>query len=156
MIKFEKKQVKLISVAIALVFVFSIVAIAVSQTGSMGIASAASSSNVGIVDYRQVMSQHPDLAAANTEMQKEIDSAKTDFESKSAGMNDQEKAAYYQQTQQRLQNKEKELIEPIRTKIEEAIKSIADAKGLSVVLDKSNVVYGGQDITADVVKKITK
>ena len=71
MIKFEKKQVKLISVAIALVFVFSIVAIAVSQTGSMGIASAASSSNVGIVDYRQVMSQHPDLAAANTEMQKE-------------------------------------------------------------------------------------
>ena len=71
-------------------------------------------------------------------------------------MNDQEKAAYYQQTQQRLQNKEKELIEPIRTKIEEAIKSIADAKGLSVVLDKSNVVYGGQDITADVVKKITK
>ena len=155
MIKFEKKQVKVISVAIALVFVFSVVGIALSQSGS-GIASAASSSNVGTIDYRQVMSQHPDLVAANAEMQQAYQDAQEDFKTKTTSMNDQQKQEYYQQTQERLMNKEKELIEPIRTKVQDAVKSVAEAKGLSVVLDKSSVVYGGQDITPDVVKKVTK
>lgn len=155
MIKFEKKQVKVISVAIALVFVFSVVGIALSQSGS-GIVSAASSSNVGTIDYRQVMSQHPDLVAANAEMQQAYQDAQEDFKTKTTSMNDQQKQEYYQQTQERLMNKEKELIEPIRTKVQDAVKSVAEAKGLSVVLDKSSVVYGGQDITPDVVKKVTK
>jgi len=155
MIKFEKKQVKVISVAIALVFVFSVVGIALSQSGS-GIASAASSSNVGTIDYRQVMSQHPDLTAANAEMQQAYQDAQEDFKTKTTSMNDQQKQEYYQQTQERLMNKEKELIEPIRAKVQDAVKSVAEAKGLSVVLDKSSVVYGGQDITPDVVKKVTK
>ena len=40
--------------------------------------------------------------------------------------------------------------------MEEAVKSVADAKGLTVVIDKNAVVYGGTDITQDVVKKIAK
>ena len=36
-----------------------------------------------------------------------------------------------------------------------AIKQVADAKGLSVVLSKDVTIYGGQDITAEVGKKIT-
>lgn len=69
-------------------------------------------------------------------------------------MNDKDKQEYYQQTQQRLANKQKELLQPIFNKIDEAIKSVAEAKGLSVVLDKSSVVYGGQDITNDVIQKM--
>jgi outer membrane protein len=71
-------------------------------------------------------------------------------------MSDQEKQAYYQQLQQRLASKQQELISPILDKVEATIKSVADAKGLSVVLDKNNVVYGGQDITEEVTKKIAK
>ena len=74
MIKLEKKHIKIFSVLIALVFVGSVVAIAVSQSGS-GVASAASSS-VGVIDYRQAMSQHPDLQAANTEMQQAVQDAR--------------------------------------------------------------------------------
>ena len=36
------------------------------------------------------------------------------------------------------------------------VKAVAEAKGLQVVLDKNAVVYGGQDITQDVVKKLGK
>lgn len=157
MIKFEKKQIKIISLAIAVVFIGSIVALGVSQSNlNTGIASAAASSNVGVINHQQVIAQHPDMAAAKEAMQKEVESAKADFEAKSANMNDQEKQAYYQQLQQRLSNKEKELIQPIFEKVDAAVKSVADAKGLSVVLDKNNVVYGGQDITNDVIKKISK
>ncbi len=156
MIKFEKKQIKIISVAIAFVFVFSIVALALSQSSTGFAGAAGSSSNVGVVNQQLIVSQHPDMTAAKEAMQKEVEQAKADFESKSANMNDQEKQAYYQQIQQRLAAKEKELITPIFDKVEATIKSVADAKGLSVVLDKSNVVYGGQDITDEVVKKLSK
>ena len=152
MIKLEKKQVKFISILIAVVFVGSVVAL--TQSGS-GIASAASSA-VGVVDYRQVGSQHPQLAAASAEMQKAAQEAQADFESKSANMNDQEKSDYYQQTSQRLQQKNEELMEPIEKSIQDAVKSVAEKKGLSVVIEKGAVVYGGQDITQDVIKQLGK
>ena len=101
MVKLQKKQVKIISVLIALVFIGSVVALALTQSGS-GIASAASS-NVGVVDYRQIAQQHPQLQSANAEMQKAVQDAQKEFEEKSANMSDQEKNDYYQQTQQRLQ-----------------------------------------------------
>ena len=155
MIKLEKKQIKIFSVVIALVFVGSVAAMAVTSMGSLtgGVASAASSA-VGVIDYRQVMSQHPGLEAANSQMQKEVETAQQEFEAKSAEMNDQQKAEYYQQTQQRLAQKQADLIDPLSKQVEATVKSVAEAKGLSVVIDKGAVVYGGQDITQDVIKKL--
>ncbi|MBR4695102.1 MAG: OmpH family outer membrane protein [Selenomonadaceae bacterium] len=155
MVELKKTHVKIISILVALVFVGSVVAIALTQSGA-GIVSAAGSSNVGVVDYRQIMGQHPELQSANTQMQQAVTDAQKEFEEKSASMNDEEKANYYQQTQERLQNKQKELLDPIQKSVDDSVKSVADAKGLSVVLDKSTVVYGGQDITQDVIKKLSK
>lgn len=155
MIQLEKKQVKIVSIVIALVFIGSVVALALTQSGS-GIASAAGSSNIGVVDYRQIMGQHPQLQTADSEMKQAVEDAQKEFEEKSAGMGEQEKQEYYMQTQQRLQQKQQDLLEPIEKSVETAIKGVADAKGLSVVLDKSTVVYGGQDITQDVIKKLSK
>ena len=153
MVKLQKKQVKIISVLIALVFVGSVVALALTQSGS-GLASAASS-NVGVVDYNQVMSQHPKVQSASSEMQTAVQDAQKEFETKSANMSDQEKRDYYQQTQQRLQ-KNQELMEPITKSVEESVKKVAEQKGLSVVLEKGAVVYGGTDITQDVIKQVSK
>jgi len=153
MVQLEKKHVKIISVLIALVFIGSVVAIALTQSGA-GIASAAGNGNVGVVDYRQIMSQHPNLQSANEQMQKAVTDAQKEFEEKSANMSDQEKANYYNQTQERLQVKQQELLDPIEKSVNDAVKKVADAKGLSVVLDKNTVVYGGQDITNDVVSRL--
>ena len=128
MIKLEKKQVKIISIIIALVFIGSVVALALTQSGS-GIATAASNGNVGVIDYRQVMSQHPDRQNVETQMQSAVDEVKKEFDEKSQGMNDQEKSDYYQQSQQRLMQKQQELVEPIEQSIKDAIKKTADSKG---------------------------
>ena len=154
MIKLEKKQVKIVSVIIALVFIGSVVALALTQSG--GIASAAGSSAVGVVDHQQILSQHPDAQSVQTQMNAAIQEVQKDFEEKSAGMSDQEKQDYYQQCQQRLQQKQQELVDPIMKSVEEAIQKVADAKGLSVVMDKALVIYGGQDITQDVINRLTK
>ena len=154
MVQLQKKTVKIVSVLIALVFVGSVVALALTQSGS-GIASAASS-NVGVVDMRQVYSQHPQTQSMQSEMQKAAADAQKEFEEKSKNMNDQEKNDYYQQTMQRLQQKQQELTEPIEKDVEDKVKTVAQAKGLSVVLLKDTVVYGGTDITQDVVNKLSK
>ena len=154
MIKLEKKQVKIVSILIAVIFIGSVVALALTQTGN--IASAASSSNVGVVDSRQIMASHPDVQGLQGQMETAVNDVRKEFEEKSAGMNDQEKADYYRQCQERLAQKQQELLDPIRNAVDAAIKKVADKKGLAVVIDKMAVIYGGQDITADVISELGK
>lgn len=157
MLKLEKKQIQIFSIAVAAIFIGSVVAVGMSQLSSVtGVASAASSSSVGVIDFRQAMSENPALEAANATFQKEVEAAQSDFETKSASMSDEDKAAFYQQTQQRLSQRQGELIEPVQKAVEQAAKEVADAKGLSVVIDKGAVVYGGNDITRDVIAKLQK
>ena len=71
-------------------------------------------------------------------------------------MSDEEKATAFQQAQERLAKKEEDLLAPIQKKIEAEIKSVAEAKGLQVVIHKAAVAYGGTDITQDVIRKLAK
>ncbi len=154
MIKLEKKQIRLVSILIAVIFIGSVVALALTQTGN--IASAASSSSVGVIDYQQAMAEHPDVKNLQTQMETAVSDIKKEFDEKSAGMNDQEKADYYMQCQQRLAQKQQELLEPIRQAVEGAIKKVADKRGMAVVIDKAAVIYGGQDITQEVIAELGK
>lgn len=156
MLKISKKQVKFISLAIAVFFMLGVVGMALSQSGTQSVSAAASkSSNIGVVNNQLLVSQHPDMVKAQEAMQVEVEQAKKDFEAKSPTMNDKEKQDYYTQIQERLSLKQQQLITPVIDKVNAAIKSVADAKGLSVVMDAGNVVYGGQDITDEVGKKMT-
>lgn len=114
--------------------------------------AATAVSNIGVVNYDVLLSQHPDMASAQQTMDAAIEKAKSDFETQSANMNDQEKQALNQQLQQGLNQKQQELLGPINDKVMAAIKSVADAKGLTVVVTQESAVYGGQDITNDVGK----
>ena len=149
----NKKNVKTVALAIAAAFLFGVAGLAVSQTTH--VASAAPASSVGVVNYQMVVQQHPDLAKVQTTMQAESEAAKKEFDAKAASLGDKEKQEYYMQLQQRLQLKNQELMVPLFSKVDAVIKEVADAKGLSVVVDKGAVIYGGQDITDDCVKKVS-
>lgn len=154
MIKLEKKQVKIVSILIAIIFIGSVVALALTQTGN--VASAASSSSVGVINVEQVMASHPDRESANNQMKTLQEEIEKEFNEKSAGMSDQEKAEYAQQCQERVGTKYAELTEALFAKIEAAVKKVADKKGLSVVVNKMAVIYGGQDITQEVIAELGK
>ena len=143
----DPKNVKMISLFVAAIFVLGCFALTLTQ-------SASSESAIGVVNYQMLLSQVPDLQNVQTSMKQEIDNAQKDFDEKSKTMNDTEKQRYYQQLQERLSNKEKELMDPVLKKIETTIKKVADKKGLSVVVDKNTVVYGGLDITDEVSKAL--
>lgn len=153
MIKIEKKQVKIVCIAVAAVFVLSVAGLAVSQTGTLS--AAAPPSNVGKVDYETLIRSHPDFPKFVEAMKAEQEQAQKDFAAKAPTLpNDKERAAYHDQLQERINAKQAELGKPIEDKVMAAIKEVADARGLTVVLPVSAVIYGGQDITADVQKKL--
>lgn len=115
---------------------------------------AAAFSAIGVIDYPLLVTQHPEAAKARAEIQAAMAQVKTDFDAKAAGMNDGEKAALFQQTQKDFQQKQQENLKGISEKIDAAIKAVALAKGLTVVVHKGAVAYGGQDITGEVLREI--
>lgn len=154
MLKVSKTQAKTISILISLIFIGSAVAMGLMSFGDFGKAGAASSA-IGVIDYQQAGQQSPDLKAAEEAMKKAEQDAQADFQAKSADMSDQQKQEYYQQTIDRLQKTQADLLEPITQKLDATIKEVAEKKGLSVVLDKRTVHFGGVDITSEVIKQMT-
>lgn len=152
------KNVKTISLVIAAIFVIGCFTIALTAGGFSnlgGVASAAGSdSAIGVVNYQVLVSQSPKLNEVREAMQKEVEATRKEFEDKSKNMNTEEKDRYYQQLQQRLGNKQNELMDPLLKQINDTIQKIAQKKGLSVVVDKSSVIYGGADITDEVAKAL--
>ena len=130
----------------------------VLSLGVTAVASAAPAENfpVGIIDFLYLINNHPDAAAANAALQAENDQIRKEFETKSVGMNDKDKQALDQQLGQKREQKRQELLKPIAESISAAMKAVAADKGLAMVVHKNSVALGGQDITADVLAKLTK
>ena len=57
----------------------------------------------------------------------------------------------YQKT---LTDKQNATLKPLVDKTKDAMASVAQSKGLVLVVDRSNIIYGGMDITADVTSKL--
>lgn len=147
------KNVKTITLAIAAVFVLGIAFTGVSSFG--GKVSAAPASPIAVVDMNKVFNQSTDYKTASDSLQKEQMQAQEDFKAKSATMTtDNEKKEYADQLTQRLKQKEAELFGAWADKFDAAVKKVSESKGYSVVMDKSRVLYGGADITDDVLKQL--
>lgn len=137
--------------------VFSAVLVVCLLLGAWGTAQAApvATGPVGYVDFLYLVNQHPDTAQANATLKAEQDAVKQEFATKSPGLNDQDKQNLERQLGQRLEQKRLELVKPISTKVVAAANEVASEKGLSIVIGRNEVVCGGVDITADVLKKIS-
>lgn len=111
---------------------------------------------VGYVDFTYLVNQHPDTMQANASLKAEQETIKQEFESKAVGLGDRERQELDQQLGLRLEQKRLELLNAISGKIVAAANEVVKEKGLSIIISKSEVVCGGIDVTADVLKKITK
>ena len=145
----NKKNVKIFSFALAGIFIASVAGMAVVSMGD--IANAAPTSDIGVVDQRQVISNNGSLAL---DYQKKIktlaDEMQKAFATKSAGMSDEEKEKLFADMQQQFNQKRMAVEKETEDTVTNAVKSVASKRGLSLVVDKAAVIYGGTDITKDV------
>jgi outer membrane protein len=150
--KKEKEMIKIMK-SRAFLAVFAVCLL----LGAWGTAQAApvATGPVGYVDFLYLVNQHPDTAQANAALKTEQDAVKQEFATKAPGLSDQDKLNLERQLGQRLEQKRLELVKPISAKVVAAANEVASEKGLSIVIGRNEVVCGGLDITADVLKKIS-
>lgn len=151
----NKKNVKIMSVFIAAIFILGIAGLAYMQMNTPTM--AAPSSNIGVVDTNKVvMADSTVVQNAQKTMESYNQELKQQFDQQSANMDDQQKQQLYMQYSQKMQAKQAELQQSIGNQVQESTKSVAEAKGLSIVLNKDYVLYGGMDITDQVSKKFSE
>ena len=143
----NKKNVKIFSFALAGVFIASVAAMAVVSMGDT--ANAAPTSDIGVVDQREVISANSTLAANYQQKMKETaDEMQKDFDAKSEGMSDAEKEKLFADMQQQFNQKRQAIEKDMDDQVTGAVKSVASKKGL--------VIYGGTDITKEVTDSLSK
>ena len=144
--KMNIKQIK--NIVLSIFVLFAILAFTNPPT------TYAATSAVGVANYQFLVQQHPDMAQAQKAYNAVIKQARDEFNAKKDDMNDEDQKVLFQQLQSKIKEKQQEIVKPVRDKVDAAIKEVADAKGISIIIDKSVAIYGGQDITDDVMKKI--
>lgn len=151
----NKKNVKVISLAVCAIMVVGIFIVAVQGKGFGG-GDDTLNSAIGKVNYNQVISVVPGIEEAQTKMQQEVDADKKEFDEKSKNMSDADKQKLNQEYRKKLEAKQKELMDPLKKKVDDAIVQVGKTKGLSVIVNQGAVVYGGVDVTADVQAELKK
>ena len=107
-------------------------------------------SEVGYVDQSAV-DGIASLKTANADFQKYQASQLQAAQAKMRGAKtDAERQTILKDYQNSLADRQKQSIQPLVDKTRDAIASIAKKKNLLLVIDRSNLLYGGQDITGDV------
>ena len=113
-------------------------------------AIAADVADVGLLDQAELASL-PAFVSANKQLAVFKSQLDGQFNNQMKGARtDADKQRIQIDFQQRLQDKQREIVGPIFTRAQLAIAQVSSTHGLSVVVDKRIVIYGGQDITKDV------
>lgn len=109
---------------------------------------------IAYVDVQKVFNIHPDKVSAEKKLNEQAQSLQAELENKAKELSKNKQQELLNQYQSQLSEKEQKLIQNVLVKIEEAIKKVAENKEVKMVLDKKNVIYGGYDMTQDVIDYI--
>lgn len=124
-------------------------------TALSGIAMA--QDKIGVIDPQKVLFQHPKFEQAQRQIKTVVE--KKQAEAKDAidkTSDNNEKQRIFETKRQEAAREEQKIMEPIFKDIDLAIRTVAKAKGVTVVLDKTQVFFGGADITEDVIQELKK
>ncbi|MFA6641437.1 MAG: OmpH family outer membrane protein, partial [Thermovirgaceae bacterium] len=124
-------------------------------TALSGIALA--QEKIGVIDPQKVLFQHPKFEQAQKQIKTVVE--KKQAEAKDAidkTSDNNEKQRIFETKRQEAAREEQKIMEPIFKDIDLAIRTVAKAKGVTIVLDKTQVFFGGADVTEDVIQELKK
>lgn len=112
---------------------------------------------IGCIDSNKVLFQHPKFEQVQKQVKdiltKKEQEAKTAIDKEP---NEQKKQEIYNSKRKEAATEEQKLTQPIYKDIDLAIRTVAQTKKVTVVVDKNAVFFGGLDITNDVITELKK
>jgi outer membrane protein len=111
-------------------------------------------STVGFVDQAQVDAMPAIKSAADDFAKFKADLDRTTAQKMRAAKSDADRSAILKDYQKQLEDKQAATLKPLVDKTKNAMADVAHKRNLALVIDRSNVIYGGTDITADVTAEL--
>ncbi|MFH1683660.1 MAG: OmpH family outer membrane protein [Candidatus Margulisiibacteriota bacterium] len=148
-----------------------LVAIVLTLAFFAGVASAASYTNIGLIDVQKVFREYKATEKAQEELGKQEESFKKEFEESQKKLAEAEKngkkPSELEKMKKDLETKlapkretlmklNEQLTVKLQMDILESVKKVAKKVGVEVVLDKQVVITGGMDLTEMVVNELNK
>ncbi|MFW6237802.1 MAG: OmpH family outer membrane protein [Bacillota bacterium] len=107
------------------------------------------------VDMQELFNSHPRRYEAEEELNELVQSMQQKLEEQAEDISGEEQQEMLQEYQSELSEREQELIQEILDDVEQAIDKVAAEEDYELVLERRNVVYGGNNITDIVLDYIT-
>jgi outer membrane protein len=107
-------------------------------------------SSVGYVDQAQINQVAKIKNANDTFIKFQNEQTNAAQAKMRSAKTDQDRQQIFKDLQKTLLDKRKQTIDPVVEQMRKVIEDVARKKGLLLVIDRSNLLYGGMDITADV------
>lgn len=107
---------------------------------------------VAYVDTTKLFAEFPVMKSMQAQLEKETAQMQAEFDKKAAGLDNAAKQKLFSEYQARLEKRKGELVPKAVDQVLAVVRKVAQSQGYSIVLEKQAVLYGGKDLTADVLK----
>ena len=126
--------------------------------GMLKVPGLADAAGNGYVNYPALLQAMPAFSQAQQEMVSAQQTLQKQFNDQSKGMNDKQKQELALKLDKQLQAKQQEIqkneIVPAVNKIRAAIEAAARKNGIDFVVQESAWLYGGKDLTQEVINQM--
>lgn len=119
-------------------------------------ASAFAAEELGYVNVERVFRSYPDIQTTMSVINLERQKAENEFNEKAPNLDDKGRRELGEKLSAQVDKKEASLLNPIREKIRKTIGQVAKAHGIANVVDASAVVFGGKDLTEEVIAAVAQ
>lgn len=118
---------------------------------------AAANEKIGVIDSQKIVFQHPSFEGVTKKLQSISSTKENEMKMAVDKEPDQnKKAQIFEAKRNELAQEEQKLMQPIFQEAQLAVRTVAKIKGVTVVIEKSAVYFGGIDITDDVIQELKK
>lgn len=118
--------------------------------------SAFAAEKLGYVNVERVFRSYPDIQTTMSVINLERQKAENEFNEKAPKLDDKGRRELGEKLSAQVDKKEASLLNPIREKIRKTIGQVAKAHGIANVVDASAVVFGGKDLTEEVIAAVAQ
>lgn len=118
--------------------------------------SAFAAEELGYVNVERVFRSYPDIQTTMSVINLERQKAENEFNEKAPNLDDKGRRELGEKLSAQVDKKEASLMNPIREKIRKTIGQVAKAHGIANVVDASAVVFGGKDLTEEVIAAVAQ
>ena len=145
-----KWNIKTIGIAAAVIVALAAAGFVVARTAP----ALGQSFTIGYVDMTRAVDAHPRKASAENALRDYAQSQIADAQQRMKTMTAPQRDDLQRQVNQQILKKRAELIGGLEKDIRSAIDKVAKQQGVSIVLNREVVLYGGVDLTDLVIKEI--